>query len=309
MEDPSEDALRTWLKEAYCNRGFDSYDWHENERRNENGVDVDFTKTGCKIAMQVKISPVKKDIPQMEKLARAEGNERIYIYWNLPTKEFQEKTKETDIKTFTHDELVRLLIESRSIGFLTWYFGQNPAVQNMIECFATFYECAQIPSRAYQKQDIGYAWRLKSSSVKAKTDIEFIKNYLAKTLAGQTTNDRAIELTEQAFVMISVMKQDTYELLQIVKTVQKEAPHLLRLLVDYAGPRTTWINLHSSVKNASAEETKNTISNWLLVEEHTSAFTSVFTWLIWTLDSLYDKLGMVSQFVDSIFGPETIQKL
>lgn len=86
----SEDELRTIVKLYYKEAGFHVDDLHEADRRGEKGADLIVYKQGEaeKIAIALKLKPVKADIHQLQELAKRSERLKKYIYIQTPATDF-----------------------------------------------------------------------------------------------------------------------------------------------------------------------------------------------------------------------------
>src|SRR2546425_7399305 len=119
---PDEDALQGWLEEAYVNQGYSCYNWHEMERVNEKGIDIECESTEEKVLLAVKIRPKKEDIEQLQKFSEIPAARKIYVHWSPPTRDFQKQLDRSSVETLTDGALKKFLVVHASVGYMKWRF-------------------------------------------------------------------------------------------------------------------------------------------------------------------------------------------
>jgi hypothetical protein len=150
---PEEEALQDWLEEAYRNQGYRCYNWHKNERVNEKGMDIECDSTKERVVLAVKIRPKKGDIRQLKKFSKIDATRRSYVYWGLPTREFQEQLRRTEVDPLTGEALENFLVVHASVGYLKWRFVKTETLRLVTASIFEIYECDQVPTRKFAKTD------------------------------------------------------------------------------------------------------------------------------------------------------------
>jgi len=92
----SESEVLEILTELFRAKGYDVYNAHKTDRSNENGIDMQCTKTAenQKITIDVKKKPNKSDIGQLQEFAKRPSTSKIYIYIEEPTIDFKNAMEE-----------------------------------------------------------------------------------------------------------------------------------------------------------------------------------------------------------------------
>ena len=92
----SESEILEVLTEIFKLKGFNVYNIHKTDRRGEEGVDLECTKTGEneKLILAAKKKPEKMDIGQLRDFAKSNSTARIYLYIKEPSAAFKKAMEE-----------------------------------------------------------------------------------------------------------------------------------------------------------------------------------------------------------------------
>ena len=87
----SELEIQAILKIHFESLGFGVVWRHKEDPTNERGIDLECTriKDNKKVTIAVKKKPKKEDLGQLVELSRSDGNQKIYLYINGATQNFQ----------------------------------------------------------------------------------------------------------------------------------------------------------------------------------------------------------------------------
>jgi hypothetical protein len=92
----SESEILEILTDLFREKGYDVYNIHKTDRRGENGIDMECTKTAenQKVTIAVKKKPNKSDIGQLQDFVKRPSASKIYIYIEEPTTDFKKAMEE-----------------------------------------------------------------------------------------------------------------------------------------------------------------------------------------------------------------------
>lgn len=298
---PDEDSLQNWLEEAFSNQGYQCYNWHKKERVNEKGMDIECRSADEKVALALKVRPKKEDIPQLRKFSKVRADRHVYIYWDEPTREFQNELTKSGVSVLTGKELGDFLVEHASFKFLKWQLINCDTLQQVAKSIFEIYECEHVSKRDFSRTDLDLIWRLKSSAVKLKADIRLSKNYFSDKILQQMDPQAAATMTGEALDQLEMMQGDGEELYEIVTRTEKEAPHILGRFIEHVSGRTGGVDLHHAVRQADKASRRTAIESWLIEDKEVHKFISAYSWLHEALENLEDRFSLLSQGVDWVF--------
>lgn len=90
----SEKEIQAILKTHYVALGFDVQWPHDEDPSHEKGIDLDCTDaSGQRVILAVKKIPKTEDIVQLQRLARNDAKQRIYVRIKRGTQEFEDETR------------------------------------------------------------------------------------------------------------------------------------------------------------------------------------------------------------------------
>jgi hypothetical protein len=92
----SESEILEILTDLFREKGYEVYNIHKTDRRGENGIDMECTKTAenQKVTIAVKKKPNKNDIGQLQEFVKRPSATKIYIYIEEPTTDFKKAMEE-----------------------------------------------------------------------------------------------------------------------------------------------------------------------------------------------------------------------
>ena len=114
-----ETEIQAIIKLFYERKGYEIHWRHAEDRAHEEGADLVCHKNGRKLAIAVKIKPLKKDLYQLFELHSLDSDGKIYVYSGEAAVIFEkEKTRYPDITFWTFADLQQnLLSQTFKIGF------------------------------------------------------------------------------------------------------------------------------------------------------------------------------------------------
>ena len=246
----SEKEIQAILKTHYVALGFDVQWPHDEDPSHEKGIDLDCTDaSGQRVILAVKKIPKTEDIVQLQRLARNDAKQRIYVRIKRGTQEFEDETRR-QIGRVEFWDPVRLEREMNESGLtLLLLLGGSGLVTEMWKVCGTLIQTA----RSYEgkpgqvRSDMPLAalnvlWDLKDRVVtlnKCFLLLQFIFEQAAflKTLEP----DEARELLAPTLEFLSA-----YGSRPILKQLQRPDPSLLALIRDVymkTHSRSNWIEM------------------------------------------------------------------
>lgn len=124
----SEDEIQEVLTAIFEQKGYEVYNIHKVDRREEDGVDIECTRLGEteKILISVKKHPRKKDVNQLHKFADKPSKTKIYVFVGEPSSAFKGAMEKVKHKvSFWNSKKLTYEIFNTDIRFYLFLIVEN----------------------------------------------------------------------------------------------------------------------------------------------------------------------------------------
>ena len=197
----SEEEIQEIVAYLFSCRGYEVYNLHKVDRRGEKGADLECSKTGetSKVLIAIKKKPRKKDIHQLEELARREAEVKIYIYVEEPSASFKRFMNRIKNVSFWDSRKLTREIFNVNTRFYLFLIIENyikKSIYNIILSFCKIYvdiDRGEIEVKAPMKADIqmlNLLWNAKDRSASLHKSLrtlqEFFENIDLSNIDGET---------------------------------------------------------------------------------------------------------------------------
>lgn len=249
MGELTEEALQDLIQRAFETDGWLVRNVHQTDRGHEEGADLYCERQGKKRLVAVKIRPVKKDINQLDILAkRSEEGELYYAYVADPTVTFQKKMEDLAgvVSFLGPSELHSLLLQGEVVDYLVLYFGTLSTAKEMAKAVTILCESREVilPEDFMRTADLKSIWILKDAVLKMRAAIGIVAMRWDDDLM-RRTEERKEEfdsvLDDVVRDLDNVQRFTGGNLAQAFQTVQDTTPHVLSLIWKVVRPRTGWM--------------------------------------------------------------------
>lgn len=309
--DNDETKIQDCIEEVYSNKGYDVKNFHQSDRRNEDGIDLLCKMDNEKIGFAVKIKPGKKDIDQLERFLSNKGIKKIYVYVDHPAKPFEKEIEKhkSEIEFWDWDKLHDELVLAPSTQYLIRYILQNPLVKNLSDVHYSLYKCrkAKYQNHKISSDELSDLWNIKDDAVKLRAILDHINRRWGEILMDKTefdnkeyrsTLDTIFHELEIANEICGIKLKDSF------KKFEEHYPNLLGLFWTSVGVRSHWRTFTHTLNCPIPEpEVKQFIRyTWLMPNHKDHIMNGFDSSLSYILLRLFEVSENVEDVIDSIFS-------
>lgn len=220
----SESEILEVMTEIFKLRGFNVYNIHKTDRRGEEGIDLECTKTGEneKLILAAKKKPEKMDIGQLRDFAKSNSTSRIYLYIEEPSAAFKKAMEEYKNRvSFWNAEKLTHELYCTSVRFYLFMVLENTfeeTVFNIIHSFFKVYfrvEKKNVePPKKATKEMLNLLWAAKDRSASLNKSLSNLQ-YLFEHMNLGEVNEETKETIVSAFLSsIDNLKYENLDQLQ-----------------------------------------------------------------------------------------------
>lgn len=286
-ENKSEDELLDCLVEAYQNLGYDYVEnIHKNDRRHEDGTDIECQGFGETIHIQAKMKPRQGDIAQLYKLAASTSDKKIYVYVKRPTRPFKEHIRKMDgvIDFWDSEKLHDFLITNRCQLYLRYLFLDNELVRNICEIIIRIFSHWKIDSMPLDNSILDDWWSLKDRAVKLHANLEHLELYWKDEILSKDCHNPSVlkNLLDKIFLSFAIINRNSaQDLLSLIEKLEDKRPSVLSFYVNRVLESSSWIGMHQLKDEIdNTKDAMNRIHEWVLPsEKKVSEYSLIYKYL------------------------------
>lgn len=138
----SETEILEVLTELFRTKGYNVYNIHKTDRRDELGVDMECTKPAenQKVILAVKKQPGKSDVAQLEEFARKQSTSKIYVYVSEPSAAFKKAMERLKNQiSFWNAEMLTYELFCTNVRFYLLMVLENSFEKPIFEIVRSFF--------------------------------------------------------------------------------------------------------------------------------------------------------------------------
>lgn len=262
------------IVEIYKKQGYNVKNFHKDDRKNENGVDVLCKKNRTNITFAVKKKPGTEDIKQLNQFEKNPEKIKSYIFLAPPTKPFEnemEKCKSIEFWNWQrfHEELIR----QGSRKYILAYFSVHPLFLNLYKIYKILYDhnAVKFIKHKLTGEEITVLWNIKDDTVKFKAVLDYVKdrwNIILMEKIDYDTTEYAKYIEEIHSELNDINSKFAKVLLASFQNLKQKFPHILGTYWDLASCRTNWKTFTSKSviigKSGEIPLKKYIINDWVL---------------------------------------------
>jgi len=245
-----EDFILTCLEKTYKRLFYKVTNYHRDERRNEEGIDLLCEKNDEKIAIQLKKRPRKSDIDQFNIFKNIEDvTNKIYVYVQNPTKPFKKHIMENfdDVEIWDNKILHDFLILNESLEYYCIYLSSHPLIELICDWYLEIMKNRKIEFKKHDitPDEISLLWMAKDNVVKLNISLLYIYSKWQPILLSVVKKEKEkfgliIEDIFKDFDLAFSITRGQF--LQSIRSISIKHPDIIGLLWELASHRTRWSN-------------------------------------------------------------------
>ncbi len=138
----SESEILEVVSQIFQEKGYNIYNIHKTDRRGEEGVDIECTKTGEneRLVLAAKKKPEKLDVGQLRDFAKNPASSKIYLYIEEPSASFKDAMAEYKKISFWNAEKLTKELFSTNLRFYLFMVLENSFEQPIFEIVFSFFK-------------------------------------------------------------------------------------------------------------------------------------------------------------------------
>ena len=205
----SESEILEVISEIFSEKGYNVYNIHKTDRRGEEGVDLECTRTGenDKLILAAKKKPEKLDIGQLRDFAKSSSTSRIYVYIEEPSAAFKKAMEEFRNRvSFWNAEKLTHELYCTSLRFYLFMVLENTFEEPVFDIILSFFKVyfrvekktVEPPTKA-TKEMLNLLWAAKDRSASLNKSLRNLQ-YLFEHMNLREVNEESKEAIVSSFL-------------------------------------------------------------------------------------------------------------
>lgn len=255
------------IEEIYRDKGYIVKNFHRDDTRHEEGVDLLCTSKNEQIAFAVKKKPGKKDITQLKKFMETTIEKKsIYVYIHSPSRPFQDAIEKygSAVEIWNSKTLHKELLGNESISYMCLFFSGHKIAQSLTQVFKILYDKkgTRYSSHKLNQHEASILWLTKDNAVKMRTALYIIFRRWNKKLMNATKKQPLDydKILDKIFSDLDIAFDFAGEsLVASFERLAEEHPSLLGMYWTLASHRTGWSDLIFNLQRIDHKHVENFI--------------------------------------------------
>jgi hypothetical protein len=220
----SESEILEVITEIFKEKGYKVYNIHKTDRRGEEGVDLECTKTAEneKVILAAKKKPEKSDVGQLRDFAKTPSTSKIYVYIEEPSTVFKNVMEEfkNRISFWNAETLTRELFctNLRFYLFMVLENSFNPPIFKIIYSFFKVYFRAEKkevePPLKATSEMLNLLWAAKDRSASLNKSLRNLQYLFEHMNLGEVSEETKEAMTSAFLSCVGNLKYENLDQLQ-----------------------------------------------------------------------------------------------
>ncbi len=220
----SESEILDVVTEIFREKGYNVYNAHKTDRRGEEGVDLECTKTAEneRVILAAKKKPEKMDVGQLRDFAKSPSTSKIYLYIEEPSASFKSAMDEykNRISFWNAEKLTRELFYT-SLRFYLFMVLENsferPIFEIVYSFFKVYFEVekrdVKPPAKATPEM-LNLLWAAKDRSSSLNKSLRNLQELFERMNLNEVNDETKEAITSAFLASIETLKFENLDQLQ-----------------------------------------------------------------------------------------------
>lgn len=298
----TEDEIIRCIQEVFSRKGYETKNFHADDRVHELGRDLVCVRGEEEIAFSVKKKPRKKDIKQLKTFVETVKNKKgIYVFIEPPTRPFEQFMKSlTTIIFWNASRLHEELVKGESTPYLRLLFSAHPVADTLTKVNEIVYtkRKTSFEKRKLTTEELEKLWVAKDNIVKMRSMLLNMYTRWAKKLMAKTMRkpQEYQEIIDEVFEDLDVVNFLCGEkLTSSFEEIGDKHPNLFGLFWDNVSQRTNWKLFTVAIEKVKTENISDLIRLWWVLPKLDISISYVMKGFYSTVNYILDNFHTVAK--------------